>query len=161
MSASVPDHQAVLLASAPAPRGAYPHAHRAGDLVFVSGTSSRRPDGTIAGACLAADGQLQTDIAVQTRVVIESIGRILDAVGSSLSDLVQVTTYLVDMDDFDGYNAAYAQFFDTESGPTRTTVAVDELPHPHLAIEIQAIAFSPSPDDRKPTHAPTLDRSLR
>ena len=55
-------------------------------------------------------------------------------------DLVQITAYLVDMADFDGYNAVYAEYFD-ETGPARTTVAVRELPHPDLLIEIQAIAY--------------------
>lgn len=159
MSASVPEHQAVLLAGGPSPRGAYPHAHRAGDLVFISGTSSRQPDGSIEGAQVTADGEVQMDIGVQTRAVIENLRRTLEAVGSSLSELVQVTSYLVDMADFDGYNAAYAGFFEAESGPTRTTVAVRQLPHPHLAIEIQAIAFSPERSDRQPAHVEPSRRS--
>jgi 2-aminomuconate deaminase len=60
-------------------------------------------------------------------------------VDCDLDDLVQVTSYLVDMGDFPGYNEVYAEFFDY-TGPTRTTVAVRELPHPHLLIEIQAVA---------------------
>lgn len=115
-----------------APRGRFPHVKVVGDLIFVSGTSSRRPDGSIAG----------DDIAGQTQAVIENIADILAAVDSSLSDLVQVTTYLVDMADFDAYNEVYARHF-TEAGPTRTTVAVRELPHPDLLIEIQAIAHRP------------------
>ena len=95
------------------PRGRYPHVKVVGDFIYVSGTSSRRPDGSIAG----------DDIAGQTRAVIDNIEDILAAVGSGLGDLVQVTTYLVDMSDFDGYNDVYAEYF-TEAGPTRTTVAV-------------------------------------
>lgn len=112
------------------PRGRYPHVKVVGDLVFVSGTSSRRPDDTIAGI---------GDVRVQTRAVIENIRDLLGAVGCGLGDLVQVTSYLVDMADFGGYNEAYAEYFDHD-GPTRTTVAVRELPHPDLLIEIQAIA---------------------
>jgi 2-aminomuconate deaminase len=123
------------------PRGRFPHVKVVGDLVFVSGTSSRRPDDTFAGVEVI-DGEKVLDIAAQTRAVIENIGDILAAVGASLGDLVQVTSYLVDMADFDAYNAVYAEFFD-ESGPTRTTVAVRELPHPDLLIEIQAIAYRP------------------
>lgn len=123
------------------PRGRFPHVKVVGDLVFVSGTSSRRPDDTFAGVEVI-DGVKVLDIAAQTRAVIENIGDILAAVGASLGDLVQVTSYLVDMADFDAYNAVYAEFFD-ESGPTRTTVAVRELPHPDLLIEIQAIAYRP------------------
>lgn len=123
------------------PRGRFPHVKVVGDLVFVSGTSSRRPDDTFAGVDIV-DGVKVLDIAAQTRAVIENIADILAAVGASLSDLVQVTSYLVDMADFDAYNAMYAEFFD-ETGPTRTTVAVRELPHPDLLIEIQAIAYRP------------------
>lgn len=126
------------------PRGAYPHVKVVGDLVFVSGTSSRRPDNTIVGADII-DGRTVFDVAVQTRAVIQNIGEILEAVGAGLADLVQVTCYLVDMADFDAYNKAYAEFFDASTGPTRTTVAVRELPHPDLRIEIQAIAVLARP----------------
>ena len=81
------------------------------------------------------------DIRAQTRAVIENIQDILRAVGAELTDLVQVTTFLVSMNDFGGYNAVYAEYFD-ESGPARTTVAVHQLPHPHLLIEIQAVALA-------------------
>ncbi|MBG0826716.1 RidA family protein [Planomonospora sp. ID67723] len=124
------------------PRGRFPHAKRAGDLVYVSGTSARRPDNTIAGAEADAFGTVTLDIAEQTRAVIENIGDILEAAGASLRDLVQVTTYLVNMNDFGGYNKVYAEYFD-ETGPARTTVAVHQLPHPHLLIEIQAVAYRP------------------
>lgn len=128
------------------PRGAFPHAKVVGDFVFISGTSSRRPDDTFAGVDIV-DGVTVRDITQQTRAVIVNIRDILDAVGASLQDLVQVTSYLVDMADFAAYNAAYAEFF-SASGPTRTTVAVRELPHPDLLIEIQAIAYLPGgPDD--------------
>ncbi len=120
------------------PRGRFPHVKVVGDLVFVSGTSSRRPDDTFVGVDVI-DGVTVTDIRAQTRAVIENIRDILEAVGASLDDLVQVTCYLVDMADFAAYNETYAEYF-TESGPTRTTVAVRELPHPDLLIEIQAIA---------------------
>ena len=136
------DDRAVILPQAATPLGAYPHARRAGDLVFVSGTSSRRPDGSIAGAHRGADGTLTTDIDVQTRAVLDNIRRILQAAGADLSDVVQVTTFLTDMADFDGYNAAYTDYFSAQSGPARTTVAVAALPHPDLAVEIQVIAWA-------------------
>ncbi len=123
------------------PLGAYPHVKRAGDFLYVSGTSSRRPDNTHVGAELV-DGAWVLDIAAQTRGVIENIRGILQAVDADLGDLVQVTSYLVDMADFAAYNAAYAEYFDA-SGPTRTTIAVRELPHPNLLIEIQAVAYKP------------------
>jgi 2-aminomuconate deaminase len=115
------------------PRGRFPHVRRSGDLLFVSGTSSRRPDDSVAGV---------GDIGVQTRAVIENIRELLRVAGADLTDLVQVTTFLVSMDDFAAYNDVYGEFFD-ETGPARTTVAVRELPHPDLLIEIQAIARAP------------------
>jgi 2-aminomuconate deaminase len=125
------------------PRGGYPHVKIAGGLAFVSGTSSRRPDDTIAGAEVGGDGEVSLDIRVQTRAVISGIATILESVEASLADLVTVTTYLVDMDDFAGYNEVYGEFFDETSGPARTTVAVRELPHPHLLIEMQGVAVLP------------------
>ena len=130
-----------LVAGSAAPLGRYPHAKTAGDFIYVSGTSSRRPDGTHVGADIV-DGSLVLDIAEQTRGTLENIRGILHGVGADLGDLVQVTSFLVDMADFAAYNAAYAEFF-PDSAPTRTTVAVRELPHPDLLIEIQAVAYKP------------------
>ncbi len=121
------------------PRGAFPHVRRAGDFVLVSGTSSRRKDNTIAGAHAASDGTLTLDIREQTRVVIENIREILRSMDCDLDDLVSVTSYLVNMNDFAGYNEVYSQYFSYD-GPTRTTVAVHQLPHPHLLIEMQVMA---------------------
>jgi 2-aminomuconate deaminase len=113
----------------------------------VSGTSSRQADDTIAGARADDDGNVQFDIRVQTRAVLENIRGVLAAVGAGLNDLVTVTTFLVDIDDFAGYNEVYGEFFD-ESGPARTTIAVRELPHPHLRIEMQGIAVLPAAGER-------------
>ncbi|MBL1112840.1 RidA family protein [Streptomyces sp. 110] len=124
------------------PRGRFPHVRRAGDFVYVSGTSSRRPDNTFVGVEVDELGTARLDIAAQTRAVIENIGDLLEAVGGSLADVVNVTTYLVNMNDFGGYNEVYGEFFD-ENGPTRTTVAVHQLPHPHLLIEISCVAHLP------------------
>ena len=132
----------MVLAGHATPRGRYPHLKRAGDFVYISGTSARRPDNTIAGAAVDAMGTTALDIRVQTRAVIETIREMLAAVGAELSDLVQVTAYLVTMNDFGGYNEVYGEFFDS-SGPARTTVAVHQLPHPHILIEIQAVAYVP------------------
>ena len=120
-------------------RGRFPHACVAGDLIYVSGTSSRRPDNTIAGAEADEMGTTSLDIRVQTRAVLENIRAILRRHGADLGDLVQATTYLVSMNDFGGYNQVWAEFF-PDSAPARTTVAVHQLPHPHLLIEIQAVA---------------------
>jgi 2-aminomuconate deaminase len=121
------------------PRGRFPHVKVAGDFIYVSGTSSRRPDNTFAGVEADELGTTSLDIRAQTEAVIENIGEILRNVGASLDDLIQVTTFLVNMNDFGGYNEVYARYFD-ENGPARTTVAVHQLPHPHLLIEIQAVA---------------------
>ncbi|TDD38864.1 RidA family protein [Actinomadura sp. KC06] len=138
---------AILVAGKAAPRGRFPHVKRAGDLVFVSGTSSRRPDGTFAGASADAMGVTDLDIRAQTRAVIENVRDLLRAAGGDLPDLVNVTAYLVSMNDFGGYNEVYAEYFD-ETGPARTTVAVHQLPHPHLLIEISCVAHIPA--DRIP-----------
>jgi 2-aminomuconate deaminase len=124
------------------PRGRFPHVRRAGDFLFVSGTSSRQPDNTFAGASADAMGTTKVDIAEQTRAVIENIRDILAAEGAQLSDLVDVTSFLTNMNDFGEYNRVYGEYFDY-TGPARTTVAVHQLPHPHLVIEMKATAYVP------------------
>jgi 2-aminomuconate deaminase len=141
----VTDSRAVTVAGKATPRGRFPHVKVANGMAWVSGTSSRRPDDSIAGAEPGPDGQVVLDMAVQTREVLANIADILASVGAGLDDLVQVTSYLTSMADFDAYNAVYAEHFD-QTGPTRTTVAVAELPHPHLLIEIQAVAVLPHRD---------------
>ena len=124
------------------PRGAYPHVKVVGDFIFISGTSSRRPDNTIAGVELIDEmNTKKLDIEVQTREVLKNIDRNLQTVGASLKDVVDVTTFLVNMNDFAGYNKAYGEFFDKQTGPTRTTVAVHQLPHPDLVVEIKVTAY--------------------
>jgi len=126
------------------PRGAYPHTKRVGDFIFVSGTSSRRPDNTIAGVDIIDEmGTKRLNIEVQTREVLKNIDANLQKVGSSIKDVVDVTTFLVNMNDFAGYNIAYAEFFNKDTGPARTTVAVHQLPHPDLVVEIKVMAFKP------------------
>lgn len=138
-----PAAASAVLAGKARPRGPYPHFRRAGDFIFVSGTSSRRADDSIAGAEALADGSYRLDIAAQTRAVLENVRDILAAAGAALGDVVEVSTFLVNMRDFDGYNRVYGEFFGSE-GPARTTVAVAQLPHPQLLIEIKAIAYRPS-----------------
>ncbi len=121
------------------PLGKYPHIKRVGDFVFVSGTSSRRKDNTHVGAEIDLEGNRILDIKKQTKAVIENIASILKAENLTLEDIVDITTFLVDMKDFEGYNQIYANFFDY-NGPTRTTVAVHQLPHPNLLIEMKIIA---------------------
>lgn len=133
------------------PRGKFPHVKVVGDLIFVSGTSSRRPDNSFVGVEVDELGTTNLSIEAQTRAVIENIRDILADVGATLDDVCQVTSYLVSMNDFGGYNTVYGEYFD-EAGPTRTTVAVHQLPHPHLLIEIQVIAH------RRIENDPTLTK---
>ena len=124
------------------PRGAYPHTKRVGDFIFVSGTSSRRADNSIAGVeIIDAMGTKKLDVSVQTREVLQNIDKNLAKEGASLADVVDVTSFLVNMNDFADYNKAYAEFFNPKNGPTRTTVAVHQLPHPDLVVEIKVVAY--------------------
>lgn len=124
------------------PRGAYPHTKRVGDFIFVSGTSSRRVDNTIAGVDIIDEmGTKRLNIEAQTREVLNNIEKNLVKEGATLADVVDVTSFLVNMNDFAGYNNAYAEFFNAETGPTRTTVAVHQLPHPDLVVEIKVMAY--------------------
>ncbi len=132
-----------VVAGKATPRGKFPHIRRAGDFLFVSGTSSRRPDNSFVGVQVDAMGTATLDIREQTRAVIENIRDILASEGATLADVVEISSYLVNMNDFGGYNEVYGEYFDF-SGPTRTTVAVHQLPHPHLLIEIKAIAYKPA-----------------
>ncbi len=116
------------------PRGAYPHVKRVGDFIFVSGASSRLPDNDEMGT-------MRLDIREQTKAVLENIKDYLAAEGATMADVVDITSFLVNMNDFAGYNEIYATYFDKETGPTRTTVAVHQLPHPNLVVEIKAMAY--------------------
>jgi 2-aminomuconate deaminase len=141
MTESTPPVARVVTGKA-VPRGRFPHVKVAGGFAFVSGTSSRRHDNSIAGARVDEFGTTTLDIRVQTRAVIENLRDLLGELGVQLADLVQVTAYLVNMNDFGGFNEVWAEHFD-ERGPTRTTVAVHQLPHPHLLVEMQAVAVVP------------------
>ena len=120
----------------------YPHARQVGELLFVSGVSSRRADNSFVGAHVDA-GQIHRDIAAQTEAVLENIRVILQAAGADLEHVVDVTTFLLTMEDFPAYNEVYNRYFNAPSGPTRTTVAVYQLPHPLIAIEMKVIARVP------------------
>ena len=124
------------------PRGAYPHVKRVGDFIFISGTSSRLPDNSFAGVHKVDEmGSMRLDIREQTKAVLENIKDFLAIEGATMKDIVDVTSFLVNMNDFAGYNEVYAQYFNAETGPARTTVAVHQLPHPNLVVEIKVMAF--------------------
>jgi len=101
---------ATVVAGKATPRGKFPHIKRAGDFLFVSGTSSRRPDNSFAGAQVDALGVTKLDIRVQTRAVIENIRDILASAGADLRDVVEISAYLVNMNDFGGYNEVYGEY---------------------------------------------------
>lgn len=128
--------------AAPKPVGAYPHARRVGDLLYLSGVGPRQP-GTNAipgGPIHDGDGKtLNYDIKAQTQAVIDNISRILEEAGSSIDNVLDVTSFLIDMDrDFKGYNEVWAETLG-KVGPTRTTLAIRALPTP-IAVEMKVIA---------------------
>ena len=131
-----------VVAGKAVPLGSFPHVKRAGDYIYLSGISSRCADNSFAGVSIDERGAIQLDIRAQTRAVIQNVLDILQSAAADILDLVDVTAFLVNMDDFGAYNTVYSEFFDA-GGPTRTTVAVHQLPHPHLLIEMKAIAYKP------------------
>ena len=124
-------------------RANYPLAKRVGDTIYVSGTSARQPDNSFAGVEVDEMGTTNLDIRAQTAAVFENMRTGLRDVGADLDDLVDVTCFLVNINDFGGFNEIYNRYFETGTGPTRTTVAVHQLPHPHLLIEIKGTAHKP------------------
>jgi 2-aminomuconate deaminase len=135
-----------LLPEKARPRANYPHARRAGEFIYVSGTSARRADNSVAGAEVDELGTRNLDIRSQTEAVINNIQDILASLGAGLGDLVELNCFLVSMNDFGGFNEVYNRYFDAATGPARTTVAVHQLPHPDLLIEIKAVAWKPRAD---------------
>ena len=128
--------------NAPKPVGAYPHARRVNGLLYLSGVGPRQPltDEIPGGPTHDPDGRpLDYDIEAQTRAVIENVRAILVAAGSSLENVVDVTTFLVDMRrDFSTYNRVYKEYFEPIQ-PARTTLAITALPTP-IAIELKILA---------------------
>ena len=124
-------------------RANYPLARRVGDIIYVSGTSARQPDNSFAGVEVDEMGTTNLDIRAQTAAVFENMRTSLRDVGADLEDLVDVTCFLVNINDFGGFNEVYNRTFETGTGPARTTVAVHQLPHPHLLIEIKGTAHKP------------------
>jgi len=126
---------------APEPVGAYPHAKRVGNLLFLSGVGPRKKGSKeIPGVTLDAQGNIASyDIAVQCHSVFENVKNILEASGAAWSDLVDVTVYLTNMKtDFPIYNKLWAEYFANDP-PCRTTLEINCLPTP-IAIELKCIA---------------------
>lgn len=131
-------------AQAPRPVGAYPHARRVGQLLFLSGVGPRDArTNAIPGNVLDAGGKLVAyDIEAQCRAVFANVRAILEASGARWEDLVDVTVYLTDMArDFATYNRVYAEHF-TTAQPCRTTLGITALPTP-IAIELKCVAALP------------------
>ena len=129
---------------APEPVGAFPHAKRVGNLLFLSGIGPRKRDSKeIPGVKLDPVGNVVSyDIEMQCRAVFENVRLVLEDAGANWNDIVDVTVFLTDMKkDFPIYNKLYAQYFSGEGqpNPTRTTIEVGALPTP-IAIELKVIA---------------------
>ncbi|SFS04535.1 2-aminomuconate deaminase [Dyella sp. OK004] len=134
--------------SAPAPVGAYPHARRVGQLLFLSGVGPRTPgSNAIPGNVYDTDGKLTGyDMEAQCRQVFANVRAVLEASGARWEDLVDVTVYLTDMArDFSTYNRLYAEYF-AGVDACRTTLGITALPTP-IAIELKCIAALPSAVD--------------
>ena len=130
--------------NAPDPVGAYPHARRAGEFLFLSGVGPRQP-GTdeIPGGpiCDSAGGALDYDVVAQTEAVVANVRTILEAAGSSLDKVVDVTVFLVNMEkDFAAMNQVWASHFESV-GAARTTIEVGALPTP-IAVEFKVTALA-------------------
>lgn len=132
----------IVSSRAPEPVGAYPHARKVGDLLFLSGVGPRKRNSKeIPGVTLSESGEiLSYDIEVQTRSVLENIKTILEDAGLSMKNLVDLQVYLTNMKkDFKLFNKIYSEYFDVQTGPCRTTIEVGSLPTP-IAVEIKALA---------------------
>ena len=136
--------QEISTNAAPPPVGLYPHARRAGNLLFLSGVGPRAASGTdIPGVTLGADGTVMAkDIEAQCRSVFQNVRTILEAAGARWEDLVDVTVFLTDMkNDFPVYNRLWAEYF-RDVRPCRTTLEINCLPTP-IGIELKCIAVIP------------------
>ena len=137
------DPSTIRTDAAPAPVGAYPHARRVGDLLFLSGVGPRTPgsDAIPGNVHDAGGGLVAYDIEAQCRQVFANVRAVLEASGARWRDLVDVTVFLTDMArDFAAYNRVYAEHFpDPATAPCRTTLGITALPTP-IAIELKCIA---------------------
>ncbi len=138
--------ETIVSGRAPEPVGPYPHAKRVGNLLFLSGLGPReRGTSRIPGVELDASGRVVSyDIEAQCRSVFANVRTVLEDAGASWSNIVDVTTFLTNMDDFAAYNRVYAEHFagPGKPNPTRTTVEVSRLPTP-IAIELKVLAALP------------------
>jgi len=139
------DHknESINSGKAPEPVGLYPHARRAGNLLFLSGVGPReRGTKKIPGVTLDENGKiLSYDIETQCRSVFQNVKWILEEAGTTWESLIDVTVFLTNMkDDFPVYNKLWAEYF-KDSQPCRTTIEINCLPTP-IAIELKCIALA-------------------
>ena len=139
-----PNDPQILSSRAPEPVGAYPHAKRVGNLLFLSGVGPRkRGSKDIPGVTLEADGNIASyDVETQCRSSFDNVRVILEDAGSGWDRIVDVLVFLTNMkDDFQAYNAVYAEYFAGagKPNPTRTTIEINALPTP-IAVEVKVIA---------------------
>ena len=135
------DENSIQTDAAPKPVGAYPHARKTGELIFLSGIGPRPADGgPIPGVVFDQEGNVTDyDIGLQCHAVFANVLTVLQSAGAEWNDLVDITVYLTDIKrDFSTFNKIYAEYFSTD-GPCRTTVEVNRLPTP-IAIELKCIA---------------------
>lgn len=125
---------------APGAVGLYPHARRAGNLLFLSGIGPRTVSNDVPGLKQNASGHfLEFDFEAQCRRAFDNVRIVLEECGSSWDKLIDVTVFLTDMQrDFPTYNRIYAEYF-KDNQPCRTTVGIHSLPTP-IAIELKCIA---------------------
>lgn len=131
----------VVSGRAPEPVGAYPHARRVGNLLFLSGIGPRRRGSTtVPGTTVNERGEVVTyDIEAQCRAAFENVRAVLEDSGSGWDQIVDITVFLTDIvRDFAAYNRLYAEYF-ASNQPARTTIEVTRLPTP-IAIELKVIA---------------------
>ncbi len=136
----------IISSRAPEPVGAYPHAKRVGNFVFLSGIGPRtRGVSAIPGVTLAADGTVTAkNIEVQCRACFDNLKAVVADAGLPWTSVADVTVFLTDMKhDFQIYNRIYAEYFagPNNPNPTRTTLEISSLPTP-IAVEVKAICFS-------------------
>jgi 2-aminomuconate deaminase len=127
--------------NASSPLGAYPHARRVGNLLFLSGIGSRNPkDNSIPCLELDANGNIVNySIEAECHSVFANVKAVLEASGSSWEKIIDVTVFLTNMKkDFPVYNKIYNEYFKNVQA-CRTTVEVKSLPTP-IAIELKVIA---------------------
>ena len=132
----------IFASGAAPPVGPYPHARSAGDFLFLSGIGPRPADnGPVPGTTFNKDGSVADyDISMQCHAVFSNVRAVLDSAGATLSDLVDVTVFLTNIErDFASFNRVYAEYFPSD-GPCRTTVEVNRLPTA-IAIELKCVAF--------------------